>query len=408
MKTSYKLPVLRFPFSLRSGRWAALALLLAGCHAAPESQRAAAAPAAPVVPAGASPLPAAVAAAVPYVGYHRYRGTVGGRPVLLELMVDSAESSYPRKFLRCQGSYFYERLAGGDLQLQAAEPYRAQQPLRLTEGPGGTWQATQPLGPVLTGTWTGPTGRQLPFALREDYQDAVRYEFLTHKAKGNACPNEEGGMLPAAWAPYAHLTQQFLHLLGPDTLRPALRRLQCLPPARRRTLVRAAAHHTIDDCTDTAKSIRITLNAYGLLAIDEDEYVNEYNGARPHATSRSRLYDLRAGRWLPLEELLLPEATSLPLLEQLVGRHLLTDYATTVDAPTRQNITWQESDSTRVALPQTAVAFTSQGLWVSYSPYETNGPADVYISYTELLPLLRPGTPVARMLRQRGLWPATK
>jgi hypothetical protein len=136
--------------------------------------------------------------------------------------------------------------------------------------------------------------------------------------------------------------------------------------------------------------------------------VNEYNGARPHATSRSRLYDLRAGRWLPLEEILRPEAISLPLLEQLVGRHLLTDEEANVDARRRQNITWQEGDSTRVALPQTAPAFTSQGLWVSYSPHETNGPADVYISYTELLPLLRPGTPVVRMLRQRGLWPANK
>jgi hypothetical protein len=349
-----------------------------------------------------------VEAARPFGGYHRYRGTVGGRPVLLELTVDATDSYYPKRGLRCQGSYFYERRAGGDLQLQAAEPYRAQQPLRLTEGPGGTWQATQPLGPVLTGTWTGPTGRRLPFALREDYQDAVRYELLAHKANGNACPNVEGDMLPAAWAPYAHLTQQFLHLRGADTLRPALRRLQCPPPARRRALTRAAAHHAIDDCTDTDKSIRINLNAYGLLAVEEDEYVNEYNGARPHATSRSRLYDLRAGRWLPLEEILRPEAISLPLLEQLVGRHLLTDYATTVDAPSRQNITWQEGDSTRVALPQTAPAFTSQGLWVSYSPYETNGPADVYISYTELLPLLRPGTPVVRMLRQRGLWPANK
>ena len=343
----------------------------------------------------------------PYAGYHRYRGTVGGRPVTVELTVDSTEL-YQRKGLRCQGSYFYERLASGDLQLKAAEPYRARQPLRLTEGPGGTWQATQPLGPVLTGTWTGPTGRRLPFALREDYQDAVHYELLTHKTKGNACPNTDGDMLPAAWAPYAHLTQQFLHLLEPDTMRPALRRLQCPPPARRRALVRAAAHHAIDDCTDTDKSIRISLNAYGLLALEEGEYVNEYNGTRPHATDHRRLYDLRAGRWLPLEEILLPEATSRPLLEQLVGRHLLTDYGTSADARRRQDITWQEGDSTRVALPRTDVAFTSQGIVLSYDPYEPNGWAEVSISYLELLPLLRPGTPVARMLHQRGLLPANK
>jgi len=344
-------------------------------------------------------------AARPYIGYHRYRGTVGGRPVLLELTVDSTET-YPRKDLRCRGSYFYERLAGGDLQLKAAEPYRAQQPLRLTEGPGGTWQATQPLGPVLTGTWTGLTGRRLPFALHEDYQDAVRYEFVTHKAKGNACSNAAGDMLLAAWYPYARFTQQFLHLLGPDTLRPALRRLQCPPPARRRTLVRAAAHHTTRDCTDADKSIKISLNAYGLLALEEGEYVNEYNGTRPHAESHRRLYDLRTGRWLSLEDIVRPEAASLPLLGQLVGRHLLTDYGTSVDARRRQDITWQEGDSTRVALPRTDIAFTSQGIVLSYDPYEPNGWAEVSISYLELLPLLRPGTPVARMMHQRGLWPA--
>jgi hypothetical protein len=358
------------------------------------------------VPVAASQLVIRPAvASPPFTGYRRYRGTVGGRPVVLELTVEANPSS-SKKELRCAGSYFYERVAGGNLTLTAAEPYRAKQPLRLTEGPGGTWQATQPLGPVLTGTWTSPTGRRRPFELREDYHDAVRYEILTHKAKGDACPKEN--MLPAAWYPHARLTQQFLHLLGPDTLRPALRRLQCPPPAHRRALVRAAAHHVLDDCTDVEKSISIRLNAYGLLALDEGEYVNEYNGSRPHAEDNSRLYDLRAGRWLPLEEVLRPGAAGLPLLEQLVGRYLVKQEGPNGKSQGRQGVTWQEGDSTRVALPRSGVYFTSQGIELSYDPYENNGPDAFEISYIELLPLLRLGTPVARMLRERGLWPADR
>ncbi|WP_281271075.1 hypothetical protein [Hymenobacter nivis] len=33
------------------------------------------------------------------------------------------------------------------------------------------------------------------------------------------------------------------------------------------------------------------------------------------------------------------------------------------------------------------------------------GPIDTTIPYAELIPLLQPDSPVARMLRQCGLWP---
>ncbi|MGI4763114.1 MAG: hypothetical protein ACRYF0_20540 [Janthinobacterium lividum] len=36
--------------------------------------------------------------------------------------------------------------------------------------------------------------------------------------------------------------------------------------------------------------------------------------------------------------------------------------------------------------------------------YHIPGSAEVTITYSELLPLLRPDSPVARMLRARGLW----
>ncbi|MFD1875455.1 hypothetical protein [Hymenobacter bucti] len=385
-----------------AGRVIAGLLALSGCQpnttpkaeVATAQKRVAALPARPV---------AAVVAAPSFVGYHRYRGTVGTQPVILELLVDASQN-FGSKGLRCEGKYFYERRTGGDLVLKAPAPYRPGQPLHLLEDPTGTWQATQPLGPVLSGTWTSRAGRRLPFALREDYQDAVRYETLTHAARGPACSPEYREY--AAWRPFAELTQEFLHLLGPDTLRPALRRLQCPPPARRRARTRAAARQL--DCADAARSIGQSFNAYGLLAIKEGEYVNEYNGSRPHAEDRARLYDLRAGRWLTLAELLRPEADSLRLLEQLVSRHLVNNQDTNLEAQGRPDFYWQPGDSTIVALPRSGVGFTSQGLVLLYEPGEVSygpaGPVEVYLSYPELLPLLRPASPVARMLRERGLW----
>ncbi|MGI4763113.1 MAG: hypothetical protein ACRYF0_20535 [Janthinobacterium lividum] len=311
------------------------------------------------VPGLAQQAPPAARAARPFTGYHRYRGTVGTQPVILELLVDASQD-YRYKGLRCEGSYFYERRAGGALVLKAPAPYRPGQPLRLLEDPTGTWQASQPLGPVLSGTWTSRAGRRLPFALREDYQDAVRYELLTHAARGPACPPDPD--LPvqyAAWQPFARLTQDFLHLLGPDTLLPALRRLQCPPPAGRRARTRAAARQL--DCADAERSIQQSLNAYGLLAINEGEYVNEYNGSRPHAEDRARLYDLRAGRWLTLAELLRPQADAQHLLAQLVGRHLRKEEEAYLESQEGQDLHLRRSqaDTAMVELPRSGVGFTS-------------------------------------------------
>ena len=356
----------------------------------------------------AAPAPAPSVApegvGAPFVGYHRYRGTVGGRPVLLELTVDST-TDFRRKGLRCEGSYFYERLTGGTLALKTAGPYQPGQPLRLVEDPTGTWQAEQPLGPGLTGTWTSRTGRRLPFALREDYQGAVRYEMLATTARGHACPPDpEMPTQYAAWSPFAELTHSYLHLLGPDTLRPALRRLQCPVPARRRALVRAEARTDDHDCTLVEQDVRVWLNAYGLLSVSEGEYVNEYNGSRPHAESRPVLYDLRTGRPLTLAEVLRPGADT--LLERLAAHQLRREQAKIAETSPCRPL--DGADRVAISLPRNGVLFDCQGILLAYYPGELGSgdcdSSDLSIPYPELLPLLRPDSPVARMLCERGLW----
>jgi hypothetical protein len=208
----------------------------------------------------------------------------------------------------------------------------------------------------------------------------------------------------AAWQPFAELTHQYLHLLGSDTLRTALRRLQCPVPARRRALVRAEARNADHDCTQVDKDVRVWLNAYGLLSVSEGEYVNEYDGSRPHAEDRPVLYDLRTGRPLALAEVLRPGADT--LLERLAAHQLRREQTNTTVSPPCHAL--DGADSVAISLPRSGVIFDCQGILLSYNPGELGYGAcdisDLYIPYTELLPLLRPDSPVARMLRARGLW----
>lgn len=244
--------------------------VVAGCQDATKSgkEEAVAAPA-------ASPL----ATGPPYVGYHRYQGTVGGRPVTVELTFEPAHGREPAA---CRGSYYYGSGTGGTLVLESGPAFHPDQPLALTELSDtekrlitGQWRASQPAGPVLSGTWASPGGRRLPFVLCEAYQDArhrqlaVRYEILTENVEGPLPSREDGGSAlenPANGPSEATLERSYLHLLGPDTLRPSLRQLQCPGPARRRAQMRAAL---LDKPVpeETEGITDITFNNYGLLSV---------------------------------------------------------------------------------------------------------------------------------------------
>ncbi|RZK47674.1 MAG: hypothetical protein EOO59_17620, partial [Hymenobacter sp.] len=259
-----------------------------GCHAAADKTTTTPTAARPATSPASSPppqLPAdAPVGAVPFTGYHRYRGTVGGQPVTVELTIDSAREKPAQ--LSCAGFYGYDRHAAGGLVLSAPRPYQPRQPLVLTETdaahanqPTGRWQAVQAAGPTLTGTWRSPAGRQLPFSLHEDYTDgqgqlmAVRYEVVYTEATVPCRPEREADETKAAYrariadSPHGY-SQPFLHLLGSDTLRPSLQALQCPVPAERRQQIRKAARED-DGCTLHTASLHVDYNAYGLLAWSE-------------------------------------------------------------------------------------------------------------------------------------------
>ena len=71
-------------------------------------------------------------------------------------------------------------------------------------------------------------------------------------------------------------------------------------------------------------------------------------------------------------------------------------------------INTSEVNSLLVPLSNHGLGMVEEGLLFQYRTYEIvryiYGPIDITIPYAELIPLLRPDSPVARMLRQRGLW----
>lgn len=376
--------------------------LLAGCHAASDKTAPTAAPgqARTVVAkdSGGTAGPAAKQAArLPFTGYRRFRGTVGGQPVTVELTI-GLDKTYLRKKLTCTGSYYYGQANAGLLDLSAEGAYQPQQPLRLREMTGakasGVWQAAQVAGPVLVGTWRSPAGKQLPFKLREDYTDgqgrlmAMRYEVLYEDFEGPRCVSRLQKLYPRAT-----LSRSVLHLLGADTLQPALRRLQCARPAQRRA---AAKVYMRGDgaCCETLEGPLVEFNDFGLLAFSTGTRHLSYEAGRFDHSSSSTIYDLRGGQELTLNNLLRPGADT--LLQRLLTQHLLHDSLNDGEAG---SIARGEEGDQLVVLPN-EVSLSYTGLVCKYGDDASLG-----VPWRELLPLLRPDSPVARMLRERGLWP---
>ncbi|RTQ52556.1 hypothetical protein EJV47_05970 [Hymenobacter gummosus] len=378
--------------------------LLAACETRrPATEQAASAPAttdsaAVIDSAPAAPQPAPAA---PLTGYHRYVGTVGKAPVVLELTISPPDAE--EKEWRLYGTYYYER-QGAPLILSAAGAYQPGQPLALKEEtpkpdepaetlPSGRWRATQAAGPVLSGTWESPDGRRrLPFSLREDYAGALRYELLTEKAAGPPCPPTEDQAGPRR--PEAERT--FLHLLGPDTLQPALRALQAPLPEQRRNQLAVELDGV--DCEGTFGfygGVEVALNGYGLLSVVTSEG-EDSGGAYPNSAEELTTYDLRTGRALKLADWLQPgqEPALRRLLQQSLRAH-----------PYASSLGLEAADLSKADLA--GLGFDSEGVYCLLGDFGAPHAVQrvpVVVPYRALRPLLQPGSAVARMLRQRGLW----
>ena len=408
------------------GCWALAGALLAGCHSTTENQAATSAPtkAAPVTRAAPPPAAASSAPAVPATtGTYRYRGTVGTQPVTVELTVSlppltRTQGAHAPDFLMCTGSYHYDRHPAGLLLLRGPTPFRPGQPLLLTEAdsthprqPTGHWQATQPFGPVLTGTWRGPAGQPLPFRLHEDYTDGqghlmtVQYELLQ---EGDEAPTPAERLPGESKAAYRARTKDltnsvsryYLHLLGPDSLRPGLRALQCPVPALRQQQLREDLDYP--GGVELQDELTVSYDDYGLLSLASSHEGNYRDAIHPEHGAGASTYDLRTGRALTIAELIRPGTDT--SLCRLITRHLESDE----NIPADDLMSSSTIGEGLARLPEQGLGVVDQGLTFTYSSSEildiVHPPVTLLVSWAELLPLLRPDSPVARMLRARGIW----
>lgn len=398
-----------------------------GCQPTTEKQAATAAPqASPAARVGAaaaaSPVPAAPSQNPS--GYYRYRGTVGTQLVTVELTVGpppltEAQAAHAQDFIACTGSCHYDRHPAGQLLLSSSPPFRPGQ-LLLTEAdsahprqPTGRWQATQPFGPVLTGTWRSPAGQVLPFSLHEDFTDGqghlmvVQYEILQEGDEMPTPSEREPGETKAAYrARTEDLTnscrRDYLHLLGPDTLRPELRALQCPGPARRRRDMREDLGYP--GGVELQDVLTVAYDDYGLLSLASSHLGDYKDAVHPEHGAGAITYDLRTGRALTIAGLIRPGTDT--TLSRLITQHLGSDEQ--IPADDLMSIATIEGGFAQ--LPEQGLGVVEEGLTFTYSGSEilpaVYPPVTLLVPWAELQPLLRPDSPVARMLRARGLWRA--
>jgi hypothetical protein len=248
-------------------------------------------------------------------GYLRYQGTLGGRPVQLELNVMPTPSPYLYAVGSANIDGLLRYLDSGEVLESLMQGFAASRPLEIEcwtdeshEGREAVLCTDQPVGPLLTGTYR-LEGHLVPFMVREDYSDCLRYEILT-ETTGAAEPQS------------TLVSQSYVHLLGADTLRLARARLQCLPSTRRQR-ARAVLAKRLAARQQSNQYLALSLNQADLFAYTLEERL-EYTGSSHYETStRQFLYDLRTGQQLRLLDQLQPGGQR--RLRQLLTRQALAD-----------------------------------------------------------------------------------
>jgi hypothetical protein len=338
----------------------------------------------------------------------RYVGRVGPYPVTVALTWQRSDSLSGSG--RLGGTRFFQ------LGTDRHRTFPDRTVLTLVQGKpaqkAGTWHLTGWPGPVLTGTWVDATGHRSRLRLREDYVGALPYDIEELVLQGGRSvalkEDPQDTRVPFQY-------QEYLHLLGPTGQRAALRRWQAPSLAGRRRQLRAAYEHE-----RTYGGIAVRLNNDYLFSY-QTLYLADPYGGRPQPGVKSFLVDLRSGHQLTLASQLRP-SYQLPL-RRLLTRHLLAEPLDDSGELTHQIAQKLQADAPPgdeplVALPlrdyqqltDEDLLLTDQGLEASFSDVVVLGnlwshytPTTV-IPYAELRPLVRPGTPLARLLRARGLW----
>lgn len=335
--------------------------------------------------------------------YHRYVGTLGTRPVVLELFLGMDDSGESRPD-QLSGSYYDAQRGGRTLfESQDLHPRRRLHLVTYTEeSVPEHWRTRQPLGASLTGTVTTKGLRARRFALREDYRAAVPLAIGSASMYGETMPMAQGDR--GEERPFTgSYGLRYVQLLGAAARRPALRRLLPSRPAQ----VRARLRQEFEEgeaatCNINDYRFHIDLNDYGILSYSKE--VSDYMAGAPHPDDRFESFscDLRTGRRITLASLLRPGRQR--ALRRLAVRYMDNQYRLAIQD-------WNndpEAPADYLESVDLAESFglTADGLllYANIGPH-VMGSTSITIPYAALRPLLRPRTPLNRVLVARGLAP---
>lgn len=349
----------------------------------------------------------------------RYVGTIGGEPATALLEWQNPDS--------VRGSFHWQRRGPTYSFAADINPHPRMAPALFVQemmawDEAGWLQLHGRPGALLTGTWRGgPAGRAVPVVLRESYAGAVRLAVRTEWVHGRLTPDDHYGYkhTSVAWVQY-----EFLQLLHPATVPAALRPLLAPGPAGRRHQLRTSGEF---DCA-TYYEVRVALNEGGLLSYQYSEECSPLGG-QYYLRFHNTLLDVVGGRRLTPQSQLIPHYE--PALARLLARRLLREpaYRPLMRAIT-QDSSWQRQQQgrrgqatqaaltrwlrTRAQTSAEEALFTGAGLEIEndesfdirplFSDAMQTTICNWFIPYAELRPLVRPGTPLARLLQARGLW----
>jgi hypothetical protein len=362
------------------------------------------------IPAGANAPPKPLLTRGRPTHVSRYTGTIGSQLVTVEVRWQRPDS--------VTGSFYYQKNSAV-YSLDCAKHRVGTQALTLAVAklshngyqgqlPTGQWRLSSRLpSAVLAGTWTRPGHPAIPFVLHENYLGAVHYGLEELRLTGGE--SSDDGRVP-------DYQRDFLTLAQPTAVPVRLQRtLASSPATRRRQMLEGR-----EADADVHVWMEITLNDFGLFC-----YQTSYDalpfGGRHQTDNQSTLYDVATGQTLTIASQLRP-GYERPL-RRLLSHHLLHDATPELDEVNKEhNNAWRwrnkkENPSQLVPLPELEeegaddLALTVEGLQASYSPYSIfespGGMIPTYsliVPYRELRPLVRPGTPLARMLQARSMW----
>ncbi|MCR5889684.1 hypothetical protein LRS06_18280 [Hymenobacter sp. J193] len=328
--------------------------------------------------------------------YRRYLGALDGQAIVVHLSIqDNLQVKSYREYLA--GSWYYRyarqpaehrllfrRQHGAQLVLAEEAPDKAS----AADTAHMEWRFDWPLGRNLQGQRRAVyNSKQQTIQLHEDYSQATPYELLRLTAQRRYWCEESESVK-------TYYSTDFLHLLGADSLR--LGRWQAPPPGARRDSLRRWLRS--EACQQVSQSLNVKLNDFSLFSYSM--WTNSYYyGAHPEHSIEGFIVDLRTGKELLIDKLL--RSGTEPALLKLLAKHLRQDYPEMNEG---DNWHWK-----KVPPMPDSFTLTPGGLQAEYGDYAlaayvAHGANTTTIPYRELRPLVRPGTPLARMLQVRGLW----